>query len=136
MRGYISHTESKTIRLNHLNLLVKVHHGIDNEEKGMRNMQITDVKIRKVTTEGRMKALASITLDQEFVVHDLRIIEGSTGLFVAMPSKRTPEGIFRDIAHPINGDMRQKVEAAVLEAYGTVDVSTYEAQESYNGINE
>jgi len=122
--------------LNHLNLLVKVHHGVDNEEKGMRNMQITDVKIRKVTTEGRMKALASITLDQEFVVHDLRIIEGSTGLFVAMPSKRTPEGIFRDIAHPINGDMRQKVEAAVLEAYDTVDVSTYEAQESYNGINK
>lgn len=99
-------------------------------------MQITDVKIRKVTTEGRMKALASITLDQEFVVHDLRIIEGSTGLFVAMPSKRTPEGIFRDIAHPINGEMRQKVEAAVLEAYGTADVSAYEAQEAYTSINQ
>ncbi|WP_214844551.1 septation regulator SpoVG [Exiguobacterium sp. s150] len=94
-------------------------------------MQITDVKIRKVATEGRMKALASITLDHEFVVHDLRIIEGSTGLFVAMPSKRTPEGIFRDIAHPINGDMRQKVEAAVLEAYAEIDVAVYEMEEMH-----
>ncbi|MEW8968410.1 septation regulator SpoVG [Exiguobacterium alkaliphilum] len=99
-------------------------------------MQITDVKIRKVATEGRMKALASITLDHEFVVHDLRIIEGSTGLFVAMPSKRTPEGIFRDIAHPINGDMRQKVEAAVLEAYAEIDVTSYEAEEMINGMQE
>lgn len=99
-------------------------------------MQITDVKIRKVATEGRMKALASITLDHEFVVHDLRIIEGSTGLFVAMPSKRTPEGIFRDIAHPINGDMRQKVEAAVLEAYGQEDVAIVETQAQYNAMNE
>ena len=99
-------------------------------------MQITDVKIRKVATEGRMKALASITLDHEFVVHDLRIIEGSTGLFVAMPSKRTPEGIFRDIAHPINGDMRQKVEAAVLEAYGQEDVVVAETQARYNAMNE
>ncbi|MCC5893763.1 septation regulator SpoVG [Exiguobacterium sp.] len=99
-------------------------------------MQITDVKIRKVATEGRMKALASITLDHEFVVHDLRIIEGSTGLFVAMPSKRTPEGIFRDIAHPINGEMRQKVEAAVLEAYSEVDVASNETSELYNEIHE
>ncbi|WP_214756922.1 septation regulator SpoVG [Exiguobacterium sp. s157] len=99
-------------------------------------MQITDVKIRKVATEGRMKALASITLDHEFVVHDLRIIEGSTGLFVAMPSKRTPEGIFRDIAHPINGDMRQKVEAAVLDAYGQEDVAIAETQAQYNAMNE
>lgn len=102
----------------------------------MRNMQITDVKIRKVATEGRMKALASITLDHEFVVHDLRIIEGSTGLFVAMPSKRTPEGIFRDIAHPINGEMRQKVEAAVLETYATLDVATFESEKVSHGVNE
>lgn len=99
-------------------------------------MQITDVKIRKVATEGRMKALASITLDHEFVVHDLRIIEGSTGLFVAMPSKRTPEGIFRDIAHPINGEMRQKGEAAVLEAYTHTDVASHETSEVYDGIHE
>ncbi|TCI28326.1 septation protein SpoVG [Exiguobacterium sp. SL-10] len=99
-------------------------------------MQITDVKIRKVATEGRMKALASITLDHEFVVHDLRIIEGSTGLFVAMPSKRTPEGIFRDIAHPINGDMRQKVEAAVLEAYDREDIAIAETRVRHNAMNE
>ncbi|TCI20268.1 septation regulator SpoVG [Exiguobacterium sp. SL-9] len=99
-------------------------------------MQITDVKIRKVATEGRMKALASITLDHEFVVHDLRIIEGSTGLFVAMPSKRTPEGIFRDIAHPINGDMRQKVEAAVLEAYDREDSAIAETRVRHNAMNE
>ncbi|WP_214829978.1 septation regulator SpoVG [Exiguobacterium algae] len=99
-------------------------------------MQITDVKIRKVATEGRMKALASITLDHEFVVHDLRIIEGSSGLFVAMPSKRTPEGIFRDIAHPINGEMRKKVEIAVLECYADTDVEAFESQEVTFETNE
>ena len=99
-------------------------------------MQITDVKIRKVATEGRMKALASITLDHEFVVHDLRIIEGSSGLFVAMPSKRTPEGIFRDIAHPINGEMRKKVEIAVLECYADLDVEAFESQEVTFETNE
>ena len=99
-------------------------------------MQITDVKIRKVATEGRMKALASITLDHEFVVHDLRIIEGSSGLFVAMPSKRTPEGIFRDIAHPINGEMRRKVEAAVLETYSNMDVETFDPQHVSYGTHE
>ncbi|WP_074035297.1 septation regulator SpoVG [Exiguobacterium profundum] len=99
-------------------------------------MQITDVKIRKVATEGRMKALASITLDHEFVVHDLRIIEGSSGLFVAMPSKRTPEGIFRDIAHPINGEMRQKVEAAVLETYSNMDVEILDPQHVSHGTHE
>lgn len=80
-------------------------------------MNVTDVKIRRVVVEGRMKALASITLDHEFVVHDLRVIEGNSGLFVAMPSKRTQEGIFRDVAHPINALMRKKVEDSVLEAY-------------------
>lgn len=99
-------------------------------------MQITDVKIRKVATEGRMKALASITLDHEFVVHDLRIIEGSSGLFVAMPSKRTPEGIFRDIAHPINGEMRQKVEAAVLESYSEIDFDVLETQKVSYDTND
>ena len=65
-------------------------------------MEVTDVRLRKVLTDGRMRAIASITLDNEFVVHDIRVIDGNTGLFVAMPSKRTPEGEFRDIAHPIN----------------------------------
>ncbi len=65
-------------------------------------MEVTDVRLRRVNTEGRMRAIASITLDDEFVVHDIRVIDGNNGLFVAMPSKRTPDGEFRDIAHPIN----------------------------------
>jgi stage V sporulation protein G len=80
-------------------------------------MQITDVRLRRVTSEGRMKAIASITIDNEFVVHDIRVIEGNNGLFVAMPSKRTPDGEFRDIAHPISVSTREKVQLAVLAAY-------------------
>ena len=80
-------------------------------------MEVTDVRLRKVITDGRMRAIASITLDDEFVVHDIRVIEGNAGLFVAMPSKRTPEGEFRDIAHPINVSTRAKIQEAVLYAY-------------------
>lgn len=80
-------------------------------------MEVTDVRLRRVQTEGRMKAIASITLDGEFVVHDIRVIDGNTGLFVAMPSKRTPDGEFRDIAHPINPGARDKIQSAVLGAY-------------------
>ncbi|WP_144513553.1 septation regulator SpoVG [Bacillus sp. FJAT-22090] len=80
-------------------------------------MEVTDVRLRKVLTDGRMRAIASITLDNEFVVHDIRVIDGNTGLFVAMPSKRTPEGEFRDIAHPINSGTRTKIQDAVLYAY-------------------
>ena len=82
-----------------------------------RHMQVTNVRLRKVETSGRMRAIASITIDEEFVIHDIRIIEGNSGLFVAMPSKRTPDGEFRDIAHPINPDSRSKVQDAVLQAY-------------------
>lgn len=84
-------------------------------------MEVTDVRLRKVETDGRMRAIASITLDGEFVVHDIRVIEGNDGLFVAMPSKRTPEGEFRDVAHPINTSARMKVQEAVLTAYHTVE---------------
>ena len=80
-------------------------------------MEVTDVRLRKVLTDGRMRAIASITLDNEFVVHDIRVIDGNTGLFVAMPSKRTPDGEFRDIAHPINAETRKKIQEAVLYAY-------------------
>lgn len=80
-------------------------------------MKITDVRIRKINTEGRMKAIVSITLDDEFVIHDVRIVDGNNGLFVAMPSRKTPEGEFRDIAHPINSETRERLQAAVLEAY-------------------
>ncbi|MBQ0138409.1 MAG: septation regulator SpoVG [Kurthia sp.] len=80
-------------------------------------MEVTDVRLRRVQTDGRMRAIASITLDGEFVVHDIRVIDGNTGLFVAMPSKRTPDGEFRDIAHPINSGTRTKIQDSVLKAY-------------------
>ncbi len=80
-------------------------------------MQITDVRLRRVNTEGRMKAIASITIDHEFVVHDIRVIDGVNGVFVAMPSKRTPDGEFRDIAHPISSTTRDKIQRAVLDVY-------------------
>ncbi|MFC3419254.1 septation regulator SpoVG [Salinicoccus hispanicus] len=81
-------------------------------------MKITDVRLRKVNNQDtRMKALASITFEDAFVIHDLRVIEGNNGLFVAMPSKRTPDGEFRDIAHPIHSDMRQHVQEEVMRVY-------------------
>ncbi|WP_447550311.1 septation regulator SpoVG [Staphylococcus epidermidis] len=84
-------------------------------------MKVIDVRLRKIQTDGRMKALVSITLDEAFVIHDLRVIEGNSGLFVAMPSKRTPDGEFRDIAHPINSDMRQEIQDAVMKVYDETD---------------
>lgn len=80
-------------------------------------MQVTDVRLRRVETDGRMRAIASITLDEEFVVHDIRVIDGNNGLFVAMPSKRGVDGEFRDIAHPINSDTRAKIQEVVLAEY-------------------
>lgn len=80
-------------------------------------MEVTDVRLRRISTEGKMRAIASITFDDEFVVHDVRIIEGNNGLFVAMPSKRTSDGEFRDIAHPINSQTREKIQVAVLKEY-------------------
>lgn len=83
-------------------------------------MEVTDVRLRRVNTDGRMKAIASITIDHEFVVHDIRVIDGNNGMFVAMPSKRTPDGEFRDIAHPISSATREKIQAAVLAEYDRV----------------
>ena len=80
-------------------------------------MQITDVRIRKIAAEGKMKAIVSITFDNEFVVHDIKVIEGQNGLFIAMPSRKTPDGEFKDIAHPINTDTREKIQSSILEAY-------------------
>ena len=80
-------------------------------------MIITDVRIRKITTEGKMKAIVSITLDNEFVVHDIKVIEGERGLFIAMPSKKSTDGEYRDIAHPINSDTRKVLQDTILEAY-------------------
>lgn len=80
-------------------------------------MQITDVRVRKITKEGRMKAIVSITLDNEFVVHDIKVIEGEKGLFIAMPSKKAVDGEYRDIAHPINSDTRDKIQKVILDSY-------------------
>ena len=84
-------------------------------------MNITDVRIRKVQSEGKMRAVASITFDDEFVVHDVRVIEGQNGLFVAMPSRKTPEGEFRDVAHPITSAARETIQNAVLNAYNDME---------------
>lgn len=80
-------------------------------------MNITDVRVRKVNDEGKMKAVVSITFDDEFVVHDIKIIEGQNGLFIAMPSRKMNEGDFRDIAHPLNSETRNKIKDVIFEAY-------------------
>lgn len=83
-------------------------------------MEITDVRIRKIAAEGKMKAIVSITFDNEFVVHDIKVIEGQNGLFIAMPSRKTPDGEFKDIAHPINTQTREKIQKSILEEYEKV----------------
>ncbi len=80
-------------------------------------MQITDVRVRRVAKEGKMKAVVSITFDNEFVVHDIKVIEGEKGLFIAMPSRRANDGEYRDIAHPINSETREKIQKIILEKY-------------------
>ncbi|MCR4903096.1 MAG: septation regulator SpoVG [Butyrivibrio sp.] len=80
-------------------------------------MNITDVRVRKVAKQGKMRAVVSITFDNEFVVHDIKVIEGEKGLFIAMPSKKSADGEYRDIAHPINSDMRQQLQKIILEAF-------------------
>ena len=80
-------------------------------------MQVTDVRVRKLTKEGKMRAIVSVTFDNEFVVHDIKIIEGEKGLFIAMPSKKSTDGEYRDIAHPINSETRDKLQQTILEKY-------------------
>ena len=80
-------------------------------------MQMTDVRIRKVEKEGKMKAVVSITIDEEFVVHDIKVIEGDKGLFIAMPSRKAADGEYRDIAHPINSDTRERIQTLILQKY-------------------
>lgn len=80
-------------------------------------MNITDVRIRRVEKEGKMKAVVSITIDNEFAVHDIKIIEGEKGLFIAMPSRRNAEGEYRDVAHPINSDVRQQIQTLIMDKY-------------------
>lgn len=80
-------------------------------------MKVTDVRIRKISDEGKMKAVVSITFDNEFVVHDIKIIDGQNGLFIAMPSRKMGEGDFRDIAHPLDSETRNKIREAIFDEY-------------------
>ena len=88
--------------------------------KGVIQMQITDIRIRSVEKEGKMKAVVSITIDDEFVVHDIKIIEGEKGMFIAMPSRKAADGEYRDIAHPINSETREKIQGIILQKYEQV----------------
>ena len=90
-------------------------------------MQITDVRIRKVAKEGKMKAVVSITIDNEFVVHDIKVIEGEKGLFIAMPSRKAADGEYRDIAHPINSDTRNMIHTLILEQYEAMNLGDIDA---------
>ena len=83
-------------------------------------MNITDVRIRKISAEGKMKAIVSVTFENQFVVHDMKVIEGQNGLFIAMPSRKTPDGEFKDIAHPINTETREQIQKAILDEYEKV----------------
>lgn len=80
-------------------------------------MNITDVRVRKIAKEGKMKAVVSITIDDEFVVHDIKVIEGEKGLFIAMPSRKASDGEYRDIAHLINSQTRDHIQSLILEKY-------------------
>ena len=80
-------------------------------------MQITDVRVRRVAKEGKMRAVVSITIDNEFVIHDIKVIEGEKGLFIAMPSRKSSDGEYRDIAHPINSSTREVIQNLILEKY-------------------
>ena len=84
-------------------------------------MQITDVRVRKIASQNRMKAIASVTFDDVFVVHDIKVIESDKGLFIAMPSRKTPNGEFKDIAHPINTETREEIQSAIIAKYNETD---------------
>ena len=89
-------------------------------------MQITDVRVRRVTKESKMKAIVSITIDNEFVIHDIKVIEGEKGLFIAMPSRKSVDGEYRDIAHPINSETRARIQDYILEKYAETPITEEE----------
>ena len=84
-------------------------------------MEITDIRVRKIDSEGKMRAVVSVTFDDMFVVHDMKIIEGESGLFIAMPSRKTPSGEYKDIAHPINPQTRETLQAKIIDAYNNLE---------------
>ena len=94
-------------------------------------MQITDVRVRKIEKEGKMKAIVSITIDNEFVVHDIKVIEGEKGLFIAMPSRKAADGEYRDIAHPINSGTRDMIQSVILERYATAALEDQQEELAY-----
>ena len=89
-------------------------------------MNITDVRVRKNSKEGKTKAVVSVTIEDEVVVHDIKVIEGDKGLFIAMPSRRSSDGEYRDVAHPINTSTRERLQAVILEAYEKAEESPEE----------
>lgn len=93
-------------------------------------MEITDVRVRKVSKEGKMKAIVSITIDNEFVVHDIKVIEGEKGIFIAMPSRKATDGEYRDIAHPINSDTRDMIQQIILQKYEIALLESEEDEEA------
>lgn len=88
------------------------------------NLRFTDIRIRKVENQNRLRAVASVTIDDAFVVHEIRIIEGENGVFIAMPSRKNKFGVFKDIAHPINTEARSEMEKAVLDEYNNLEDNT------------
>ena len=102
-------------------------------------MQITDVRVRRIEKEGKMKAIVSITLDNEFVVHDIKVIEGEKGLFIAMPSRKAADGEYRDIAHPINSETRDMIQNVILAKYEATALELAELDdemEEYRSIED
>lgn len=98
---------------------MKTYNCVLNKERGKLRVQITDVRVRKISSEksNKMKAIASITIDDVFVVHDIKILEGEKGMFIAMPSRKSADGEFRDIAHPINTETREMIQDLILGTY-------------------
>lgn len=103
---------------------------------GFLLMEITDIRVRKINKDGKMKAVVSVTFDNEFVVHDIKVIEGDKGRFIAMPSRKTLDGEFRDIAHPINSETRDRIQKTVLEKYEMVLLSEDDATEDEVAVFE
>ncbi|WHH57602.1 septation regulator SpoVG [Petroclostridium sp. X23] len=97
-------------------------------------MEITDIRIRKINAEGKMKAVVSVTFDNAFVVHDIKVIESQDKLFIAMPSRKTPDGEFKDIAHPINADTREALQQAILDKFESTLVQENENMQEEQNI--
>ncbi len=99
-------------------------------------MDITDIRIRRVTADGKLKAYVTVTFDNCFVVHNVKVIEGKNGAFIAMPSRKTKTGEYKDVAHPINSEFRSRLQASILEAYDRAPTQEGPAGETGEGSGE